>query len=296
MGDLRRSTSRAWLDLIRLPNLFIAAADVLAGFFFAGGMAGEWFVLVRLMLASMCLYAGGVALNDVVDVEQDLRERPHRPIASGAVTHAAAIRSVCILLGCGVLISASVSAQALLVSLALGLSILGYNFFKQTAVAPALMGLCRALNLLLGMYGLETLLPLPAWRPMAAMFLYVAAVTFFGRKEAVGGSRLRLAAGLAGIVAAIAMVPGFRWYGYNARYPESSYLALAMLGAALIAGAAAVIFNTTLHIQKAVRVLVIMIIVLDACIAWVSAGPFAAAIVGTMLIPTFALARLFRVT
>jgi 4-hydroxybenzoate polyprenyltransferase len=296
MGDLRRSTSRAWLDLVRLPNLFIAAADILAGFFFAGGMAGEWFVLIRLMLASMCLYAGGVVLNDVVDVEQDRRERPHRPLPSQHVSISSATRLACFLLLLGVAISATVSQQDLWVSLALCLMILAYNLFKQTLLAPPIMGLCRALNLLLGMYGLETLLPLPAVRPMSVMFLYVTSVTLFARREGIGGSRLGLLAGTIGIAFAISGLWGFRWYGYNSRHPEYAWLVGPMIVFAVILGLRAIWRPTGANVQGAVRIFVMGIVALDACVAWVAAGPGAAGAVASLLIPCILLARKLRVT
>lgn len=296
MHEAQHSTFRDWLDLVRLPNLFIATADILAGFFFAGGLPGEWFVLLRLILASMCLYAGGVALNDVVDVEQDLRERPHRPIPSERISGATALRFVFASLGCGVLLAATVSAQALLVSLALCISIFSYNFLKQTPVAPPIMGLCRALNLLLGMHGLDTLLPLPAVRPMTAVFVYVAAVTYFGRKEARGGSRIQLLAGLAGIVAAVGMLRGFRWYGYNARHVEYLVVVGPMMALVLIVGLHAVWRPTGPNVQRAVKIFVMGIVAVDACIAWVAAGPVAASAVAAMLFPCILLARTLRVT
>ncbi len=52
-------------QLIRLPNVLTAAADSLAGWLLGGrslGEAGRW---VPLALASMILYAAGMALNDV---------------------------------------------------------------------------------------------------------------------------------------------------------------------------------------------------------------------------------------
>ena len=48
--------------------------------------------LILLVAASTLLYAGGVALNDVYDVDIDRQERPERPIPSGRISLAAARR------------------------------------------------------------------------------------------------------------------------------------------------------------------------------------------------------------
>ena len=73
----------ALLQLIRLPNVLTAAADSLAGWLLGGGSLGEAARWVPLTVASMLLYAAGMALNDVFDTEIDRRERPGRPIPSG---------------------------------------------------------------------------------------------------------------------------------------------------------------------------------------------------------------------
>ncbi len=287
---------RAYFDLVRFPNLFTAAADVLAGFFFAGGKPDEWLILIGLAAASVCLYAGGVVLNDVCDAEQDAGERPHRPIPSGVIARPNALRFAGLLLGAGIFLAAAVSGQALLVSVAIVVCIISYNLFKQTPLAPPLMGLCRAFNLLLGMYGLDGLLPLPAIRPMGVMGLYVASLTFFARKEARGGSRLRLMMGTLGMASAVVGLWGFRWYGYNARYDEYRFFAALMLAGVLYLGAAATLHPSPARIQRAVRYYIPGIILLDACIAWVSAGPIAAFSVGALMVPFFLFARFLRVT
>lgn len=293
----RRSTrARAFLDLVRLPNLFTAAADVLAGFFFAGGLAGEWFVVVRLAAASVCLYAGGVVLNDVCDAVQDADERPQRPLPSGVISRSTALYISLTFLAFALLVSATVSGQALLVSAAITASILLYNFLKQTPLAPPLMGLCRSWNLLLGMHGMETLLPMPAIRPMAAMFLYVTSLTVFARREAGETSRLRIIAGCAGMALAVISIWGFRWYGYNARYADYRYLVAAMLAGILYCFATVTMKPSPLRVQRAVKMLVLGIVLLDACVAWVSAGHFAALAVLTLLVPSLLLARFLRVT
>lgn len=291
-----RRRLHSYFDLVRLPNLFTAAADVLAGFIFAGGKPDEWFILLRLITASVCLYAGGVVLNDVCDVDQDAAERPHRPIPSGLIARMTALRLAAILLFTGLALAATVSAQALLVSAAIFASIIFYNLLKRTPLAPPMMGLCRAFNLLLGMYGLETLLPPLAIRPMAVMGLYVAALTFFARKEAWGGSRVRITIGTLGLALAVVGLWGFRWYGYNARYGEYRLVAVAMLAGVLYLGLSAIWRPTPSRIQRAVTFYVPGIILLDTCIAWVAAGPFAALGVATLLIPFILFARFLRVT
>jgi 4-hydroxybenzoate polyprenyltransferase len=87
------STLRGYLELVRLPNVFTAMADVAMGFLFtrADFLPGEdgW-LLGLLLAASSLLYAAGVVLNDVFDLEVDAVERPHRPLPSGRVSPAVA--------------------------------------------------------------------------------------------------------------------------------------------------------------------------------------------------------------
>ena len=82
----------AWLQLVRLPNLFTAAADVAAGFLFTHAVLTDRDVLpmALLVVASVLLYAAGVVLNDVFDYGLDCRERPERPFPSGRISLAAA--------------------------------------------------------------------------------------------------------------------------------------------------------------------------------------------------------------
>ena len=80
---------KAYLQLCRPANLPTAAADVLAGTAISGLFAVEGafqmadievLPFLLLVMASVFLYAGGVVLNDVFDIEIDRVERPERPI------------------------------------------------------------------------------------------------------------------------------------------------------------------------------------------------------------------------
>ena len=101
----------SYLELLRLPNVFTAVADVAMGFFFVAvplnqhaGMIipgcawafsddpqrsllpiGMW-TLGLLAAASALLYSAGMVLNDVFDVELDREEQPDRPLPSGRIS------------------------------------------------------------------------------------------------------------------------------------------------------------------------------------------------------------------
>src|SRR5437667_10407683 len=91
---------RAYAQLVRLPNLPTALADIcLAALALAvqppAGDLVEGFPGVRLallLLASACLYSAGMVWNDYFDQEQDKHERPSRPLPSGRVKPAEAVR------------------------------------------------------------------------------------------------------------------------------------------------------------------------------------------------------------
>ena len=80
----------AWLQLLRLPTVFTAMADILCGFLVGAASSGagepNWCVLPCLLLSSAGLYLGGMVLNDVFDARLDAVERPERPIPSGRVS------------------------------------------------------------------------------------------------------------------------------------------------------------------------------------------------------------------
>src|SRR5438477_2082965 len=83
---------RAFAQLVRLPNVFTALADIALGALVTGALPPRWLPFVLLALASACLYCGGMVWNDYFDIEQDRRERPFRPLPSGRVSRPAALR------------------------------------------------------------------------------------------------------------------------------------------------------------------------------------------------------------
>ena len=197
------SVIASWLKLIRVPNLATAIADPLAGFLIVGGFheyetlpLGGWLAIA----SSLCLYAGGMVQNDVVDLQIDQAERPHRPLPSKRVSFERA-RFVSIgLLLFGVVLAcvASVSVRdgtPAVIGVMLTAAICGYNYYaKGTWLGPLLMGVCRSLNWSLGMVVAGTP-SLPLWMIPCGMGVYVMGITLFARDEADAGKSYQLLVG-----------------------------------------------------------------------------------------------------
>jgi 4-hydroxybenzoate polyprenyltransferase len=175
-----------WLQLVRAPNLFTVPGDPIAGYLVSN--AGFWDgSLVWVSLASLCFYASGLLLNDLVDIGEDRRERPKRPLPAGLASPEAVRRWVWILNTAGlILLCATGSSQSLAVGALTVLSVWAYNVVgKKRAVWGALnMGLCRALSVFLG----ACAGPAAYAKPIAALFavftgLFIAAVTHLARYE-----------------------------------------------------------------------------------------------------------------
>lgn len=196
---LQRNFVQAFLQLIRLPNLFTAAADPLAGALAAAGLLGlplHWPAALAAAAVGVFLYAGGVVLNDYVDLKEDSQDRPDRPLPSGEVSPAEALAvSVCLFgIGAGLALIALPSGAKWTV-LALILSILLYNIWaKHVPVAgPIVMGACRALNIYVGLWtvtgGFEAL-----WWVGLLSLGHFAAFTYLGEAEASTPSPSQIAA------------------------------------------------------------------------------------------------------
>jgi hypothetical protein len=190
---------RPWLELIRLPAVFTAPADVLAGlalggFVFTGAQdAGR---VALLVLASVSIYAAGMAANDLFDLDVDRVERPGRPLPSGRVKPAAAWRFVAALQVLGV--AAAVAGGGAFAGAATAVTVLLtylYNgLLKHGPLGPIAMGACRFGNAGIGLAALGVVAP-TTWALPLGTLAYVAAVTGVSRHEARGEvtGRLHLA-------------------------------------------------------------------------------------------------------
>lgn len=185
------SAAKGWLSLFRPPNLFTVPGDPLVGALLAAltlHVVPAWNSVYAVMGAALAFYASGLLANDFFDRAIDARERPNRPIPSGAVSPAT-VKWIAILLSlAGLLMTLPAGRSASATGLLLVLAVWFYNAAgKRLAwLAPFSMGICRGLSLLLGaaVLGREGLTSPPVL--MAALFLtlYVALITLIARHEA----------------------------------------------------------------------------------------------------------------
>jgi 4-hydroxybenzoate polyprenyltransferase len=285
---------RAYLELLRPPNVVTAVADVLAGYAVAG--RANIRALPWLLGATACLYAGGVVLNDFFDRGIDAVERPERPIPSGRVAAGVAGGLGAALLALGVIAAGKATAEALAIAVAIAAFVLLYDAWgkRQAAIGPVNMGLCRALNLLLGIAAVPAALP-GHW-PLALLpLVYVAAVTMVSRGEVHGGNTVaagRALGALTGVLIALAFI--------SAHATSGSLVGLALtllLGRRVLpAFWRAYTDASPAAIRRAVRTGVLSLVLVDAAISAVYAGPlYSAAVLATALVAG-GLARLFSVT
>ncbi|HET6203716.1 MAG TPA: UbiA family prenyltransferase [Planctomycetota bacterium] len=202
--------------LIRISLAPSALADVVAGAC-AGVAAGGSLRSGSLLLgcaSSLCVYHAGMALNDFADRRQDVRDRPDRPIPSGALAASFALGLGSLGLALSLLCAGLAGRESLRIAAALVGLVLAYDFAAKRSrlTGPPVLGACRALNLLLGAattsppsYGLR--LPFLA----GAYAVYILLVSHLARMEDApvppGGARILARAAPAGLLLPSAGLP-----------------------------------------------------------------------------------------
>jgi 4-hydroxybenzoate polyprenyltransferase len=310
-----RDRTLAYLQLFRLPNVFTAAADVMMGYLFVQRGLDPLPVFLCLLGASCLLYTSGIVLNDVFDIDIDRQERPKRPLPSGRISPLRARRIGFALLACGWLLAVLASLLAnqdgswlewrpAAVASLLVVAIVSYDAgIKETPLGPLLMGLCRALNVLLGMStggGAGTWLG--GWGPhqwcvAGGIGVHIAGVTWFGRGEAGVSRRGPMLFGLLVMAAGWWLLASFPVYAppgfeLQLRSVELWYLLLALLAIPVLRNCAvAVVSPGPTPVQQAVRQGIWTLIWLDAAVTVaVVSVPWALVIV-CLFVPMFLLGR-----
>jgi 4-hydroxybenzoate polyprenyltransferase len=145
-----------YFQLFRISNVFTIPPDIIVGFLAVSISLGSWtghnvFDLIILIFSSICLYVGGLALNDLFDIKADRLERPNRPLPSGRIKKGKAILIILLLFSIGLALASLVNSTAVGISMLLILGIVAYNYrIKNGFYRPYLMAGIRALNVIYG--------------------------------------------------------------------------------------------------------------------------------------------------
>lgn len=307
------SSLRAVLQLLRLPAVFSAMADIVLGFLLThrsllvDGCPGPFLLLVA---ASSGLYLAGMAFNDIFDRHRDAELRPERPLPSGRVSLRRAVGLAATLLTVGLLSAAVAGLSSLLVALLLTAAIFVYDGrMKETLCGPLVMGSCRSLNVLLGASAGVAWGAL--WQPpqvwiAAGLGLYIAGITWFARNEAGHSSRRSLAGAALllnlGLLALLLFVirPEFGvTTGENMPAPFARVVFAWGMVAVVVNRAVmgALLRPEPVPIQRAVTTMLRWLIVLDAVLVYaVSGRPDYALLTALLLLPALLLGRWISVT
>jgi UbiA prenyltransferase family len=278
---------RDLFELVRLPNVFTAPADVAMGLAAAGASWEPRFAL--LFAASACAYAGGMALNDARDAELDAVERPNRPIPSGRISRAAAHLISALLLGGALVCAWLVGLPPFIAAAALVSMIVLYDVYaKRSALGPLIMGLCRffdaALGISVGFVGLHAI------GPAVILFSWVFVITGVSRFEVMQAPARAVkeaALSFAFLLALSVFVLVQR--GGADGLPFLALLAWWMAGPVR----AAMSEPSPPHIIRVIKTSVLGIILLDAAVAGGAWGLPAGAAVAALFAPAYVLGRRF---
>lgn len=287
---------RAYLQLMRIPNVFTAQADLLAGYLISGLEGrGRPAALPLLLLASSSLYTAGVVLNDYFDFEVDRRERPQRPLPSGKVSRKFALGLGLSLLALGWLSGLAATPRSGLIGSLIVLAVLSYDGLTKEVpgVGSLNMGLCRYLNLLLGMSAAP--FSAPSYLIPLLLLVFVASITTLSKGEVAGGSPWP---GVRASVGLLLVMAGYASLHRAGILPNGLALwPLLALGLLALGRLVRVIWDPRpQRIVGAIQFLIPGIVLLDGLIVLGARGLPQGLMVAALLLPSVLLARYLYVT
>jgi 4-hydroxybenzoate polyprenyltransferase len=291
-----------WLQLIRIPTVFTAMADIFLGFILVKGTFDPVDEFIPLIGISVCLYWTGMILNDYFDRAIDAEQRPGRPIPSGRISAQVALGVAIFLNATGLAIAFSLSQNTLIVAGALSACVWLYDgALKKTPLAPVFMGGCRFFNVMLGasMSSTGALWCLPVVMVASGLGIYIAGLTWFARTEAATSSKRVLWAATAIVNSGIAILlltivsmpekPHVQWI----------LMAMGVVTVTIQRRLAKAIHNPTpAFVQTAIKTMLLSLVMFDAIIVLYVTAPTTtyAAATAALMIPALVLSRFIPMT
>ena len=239
----------------------------------------------------------GIVLNDYFDFEVDKKERPFRPLPSGAITKRRAL-----VIALGAILAANTVAlviglTSLAISLAITAAIIAYDRqLKHGRFGPFAMGVPRLLNIILG--ASPTLLYLSATScailgtASASLFVYVVAITILSKKE-VSNEKPNSIMPFLTVLGIICVIVAF---GLLVKLHWIFTINVSIFAIFMVVTFRQHISQAFPSIQKAVRNMVISIIILDSIFISGTAGGLYGLATLLLIVPSILLARKLYVT
>lgn len=290
---------KEYLLLIRLPNVFTTPSNILVGYFAAVSAAAEaeGAHLIALVISSGLLYIAGIVLNDFFDIEIDKKERPSRPLPSGKISKEYALGIAIVALLIANTLALLVGPVTLAVSLALTLAIIAYDYrLKHSVVGPFVMGSTRFLNVILGASPMLLYIDGHSFAIVgtaaASLFFYVSSITLLSKKE-VGDEKpnsVPVFLIVFGVIFAAFIL------GILLQLDWTFLLSLSIFAAVVTITFRQYLGKEKPSVQKAVRNMVISIIILDSVFVTGTAGLSYGLATLLLIAPVVVLAKKLYVT
>lgn len=289
------------LQLMRPANIVTSIADILAGIAIAGFLVPEFWTteiitnILLLIVSTSGLYGGGIVFNDVFDIENDKVNRPERVIPSGRVTlfQAKLLGTLLLLIGITAFLVSLISG---VLAISIAVFALFYDKFSKhhKVFGPLNMGLCRGLNLILGMT-IYSELSVNYWLVGLLPIIFIAAITLTAQKEIKGKNKLSIAIAM---ILDIVIVVGFVLMSIylELSLKNTAFFLVIWYGMNALAKGRALVNNNPKLIQKAVKMGIISLIPLNASYVAGFSSVFMAVFVMALLPLSLFLSKKFPVT
>ena len=271
MRNMKSPNFKAYLLLIRLPNLFTLPSNILVGFAIASALTLTFTSFVQVLVLvtiSIFLYCVGLVLNDLFDYKIDKKERPGRPIASGKISRKVAIVLVTIFSVIALSLSLLVSVPTFGISLILIALIFGYDkYLKNTQAGPFTIAAARVMNVTLGTSAsLNNTDSFPQFVILVFVltitFVYVTLIGFISKYEVQGFSEniklYLIPVIIAGIISSIML---FTFIGF---FKYESLIILALFLFIMVKAVYRIQKKDSIGIQQCIQKMIMSIIVLDS--------------------------------
>jgi hypothetical protein len=289
-----------YLVLTRPANVITAISDILAGVAIVGildSSSQSNLNIILLCLATAGLYAGGIVFNDIFDLETDKTERPERVIPSGKLSLKEALVFGFILFLFGISFALNVSYLSGFIASCIAAFALIYDKFAKHHIlaGPLTMGLCRGLNLLLGMSVLANNILPEFWMMAFIPIIFIAAITLTSQGEVLGNNKLSVSFALFLDFSVVIIILFLANKGLMSLWSVLPFVTL-WFGINFIAKFKAIKKNEPKYIMNAVKMGVLSLIPLNASyVAGFSDWRYGIAVL--LLLPiSILLARKFSVT